>query len=487
MHRGPAGIKSLNADSDWINAGSDWPTQCFRHAKTATRSDRKKEGGGMIGIVGPEDSVSQVLNLASSMGVQNRLSALIYSDPEDALSLVQQASDGYTIFLFTGRIPYALTRAGRPSAVRLDYIPHDALDLMRVLARMLIDYAPSGKVARISLDSVEEDVANQVVEDLGGAPTQVHTIPFVLKSDGASFSVEEVALKHVRMLESDLAETALTCIQSVFHWLQSRHYPVIRVTHAQAVIRASLEKSLLVDQLARASRAETAVILLSPTKSAARPTTDLFMDLVRETALSSGAEIVHTSDGESKLITTRSGVEKWLHDYQRSSKLFEGEFAQKIRAGVGLGESVALAEQNSRAALDFSHRNSQLFMVTADGESLSFGPNAMTYQSNEVRTELLNFSTAVGLSPVSLQGLVHALRLIDASALTANQLAASYNVSARTARRYLSALISVGLAELVGKKVASKAGRPQQMYRVDVDHLAQILDGRSRSSISGVR
>ena len=68
--------------------------------------------------------------------------------------------------------------------------------------------------------------------------------------------------------------------------------------------------------------------------------------------------------------------------------------------------------------------------------------------------------------------LTRALRQVDPTAMTASDLALAYGIEARSARRLITALRRAGIATSNGRQGGPRAGRPQTVYRIDLDRLA---------------
>jgi predicted ArsR family transcriptional regulator len=146
---------------------------------------------------------------------------------------------------------------------------------------------------------------------------------------------------------------------------------------------------------------------------------------------------------------------------------------------VGFGASVAIAEQNARLALAMGGRDGALHVGFPDGEVLRADPGrpATTYRLRETRHATERVARELGIGPLALTRLTRALRQIDPSAVTASDLAKAYGIEARSARRLMTALTRAGFATRSGRQGGPRAGRPQIVYRIDMDRLAGAASG----------
>ncbi|MQA81998.1 MAG: hypothetical protein GEV10_26590 [Streptosporangiales bacterium] len=429
----------------------------------------------MIGVVGPRDSVAQVEDVARQMSLSVPLAPRPYRTPGSVVDLAAELDETCSVILFTGRVPFALASSVLRPRSHLEYIPHEGADLLRVVARLLMSSTLDAGEFRVSLDSIETALAREVCADVGVGADGIRTIPLVLRDSGAGFSADEVARQHQELYATGEVDICLTCLDSVHRLLRRRGVPVERITHARMVVRAALERCLLATRLDRASAAQIAVCLVAPSVRA-RDSGDSLLDaLVRDTAMGMAADLVDGFPPHAKLVTTRGAVERWLAgEAGAGTKLRETEFAGIADLGVGFGATVVLAEQNARRALTHAQREGRPYVMRDDGLTSPADPSRPAYRARVTQPATLAISREVGLSPVSLQRLVHVLHRIDSQTVTAAGLASSYGVSPRSARRLLAKLVAGGYAVSVGTEQGGGAGRPQAVYDVRLDRL--VLD-----------
>jgi len=93
-----------------------------------------------------------------------------------------------------------------------------------------------------------------------------------------------------------------------------------------------------------------------------------------------------------------------------------------------------------------------------------------------------------GIGPMTLSRLQTALATIGRSDVTAKELARAYGVETRSARRLLNALLKAGIAEQHGALSPPRAGRPQVLYKINVEALLDpATDGGSSFPASATR
>lgn len=360
----------------------------------------------MIGIIGPRDSVAQVMDVARHMRLDVPLLPRWYREPGDVVELTRELDAACSVLLYTGRVPFALAGGALTTNARLEYIPHEGIDLMRVLARLLFDSQRS-EPPRVSLDSIDTVVAEEIFLELGLGRDRLRSIPLVLGEDAVGFSTTEIARRHQELVEAGQVDFCLTCLDSVYRWLQRHDVPAQRITHARMVIRSALERCVLETRLNRASAAQIAVALIAPSlgpeTGGGRPF--LVEALARDAAVQMDAELVDRSSAASTLVTTRGAVERWLGEVCRGdAKLSEADFVRLTDIGVGFGETRTVAEQHARRALTLARRERRPHVVRDDGAAVAADTMALAYQARVTETDKLRLSREIGLSPSRCSG-----------------------------------------------------------------------------------
>ncbi len=178
------------------------------------------------------------------------------------------------------------------------------------------------------------------------------------------------------------------------------------------------------------------------------------------------------SDGSFLIHTTRGAVTAQLAlvDAADDDSTAHGD---GLLIGYGVGATVARAEANARQAATLGRHSGGTQVVLDDGTVLRVGDRGAIpgYRLRETDPRLLAHARAIGLGPFTVTRLATALAKLDPAAVTARDLATAYGVTARSALRLLTKLERSGIATALGTRVAPRAGRPQTVYRVDLDRL----------------
>lgn len=438
----------------------------------------------MIGVIGPEDSIRLVLDVAEGEGRVNEVMARAYTDPQQAVELARELDELCQVLLFTGRIPFAFAEARSDLRSDVDFIPHGGIDLYRVLARMLI--AGAGKLPVVSVDTIDAATVQETYHDIDVEPP-ADILP-VAGPDGLLFSsIGEITAFHRERYESGAVQACVTCLEAVHRELAAAGVPVWRVEHTRASVREALLRAFLAAEVRQSRATQIAVMMVSLTPPQRRLHNHYEGERLRlrlHEALLQHAERMRgrltSLDDNTFLITTTRGTVEGAIARQRSghaSLLTVRGLDVAYTVGFGAGNTIAAAEDNARKALELARVSGNVYVVFPDGEIYSTKEVVVPKRLRETAPVVLRLSEQLGLGPLSTRRLLEALHQLDPAEVTARSLADAYGVEVRSARRLLNSLLVAGFAEEAGVHVSTGAGRPQRVYRVDMRRLSEALAG----------
>ena len=428
----------------------------------------------MIGVVGSADSTARLQQVAADLSMSGQILVRSYDVLEQAADLAAELDAVCNVLLFTGLVPYELTRERRPGLhSRAQYVPHGGIDLYRTLALLLSER--QGTLPRLSLDTIPEDLAREGFEDLGFDPPE-HVLSIQSPGTRSTRSTADVMEFHEQLYRRGEVELCLTCLGSVARELESRGILVVRVQHTRSALRDSLLTAALTDRVVRGEDAQTAVAALTA-DSAARGNKRKLRSAATALAAAVHGTAAEAEDGTQLIHTTRGSVERLLARSRWQWWRLGGELSAPVgtRFGFGVGATVADAESNARRSLQLAGIGEDIHLVLADGTivnaSTSSGSRGRLARLLHTDDRVLTHARQVGLTAVTLARLAAALRNLDVTGFTARELADVYGVETRSARRLLTTLIESGVASEAGQQGGPGAGRPQTVYRIDVEKL----------------
>jgi hypothetical protein len=422
----------------------------------------------MIGVVGSSDSVRLVSEVAKEMALAESVITRAYRNPEDAPAAASEIARACSIILFTGRVPFALARARLELATASDYIPHSGVDLYRTLVVLLRRF--DGKLPRVSIDTIGGSVVRENFDEIGVPPPEnIFDLEPVLAEGGAG--TDAIATFHEQLYRDGAVDLCVTCLSSVRDRLEASGVPVERVKHTRGAVRDSLRRAALTSQLQRSEAAQVAV--LGATGHPEMTDDDESLDtLIRVLADQLQGSVVATEGVRPTIATTRGVLERELARLGAVHDALERMGALDAWVGVGLGYSLAQAEEQANYALTVAAATHDHHVVLPDGTARRLVDGAESLlRVRDTGQRLQAAARLGGVGPMTLSRLQAALATIGRSDVTAKELGRAYGVEPRSARRLLNALIKAGVAEPLGAQSAPRAGRPQVIYKIDLEAL----------------
>jgi hypothetical protein len=437
----------------------------------------------MIGIIGPGDSIETVLAVAREENLEERTLARAYESLDEAPIIAHELDQVCRVILFTGRAPFVVGTHGAALRARVQFVPHAGADLYRALIFVLREFA--GTLPRLSIDTIEEPIVAETYRDLGLAPPP-RVIPLSTDADEPAIrSAADLVAAHRALYDAHEVDLCLTCVGSVYRHLTAAGVRAVRVTHTRSAIREALRQADLAARLAQTEATQPAALMISiPERSEAEENLgpyeaqrrrlrdhQMLLDIAdrlqgRLVDLGGGRFVVYTSRG-----MVEASISRLMDGYDspfRTERLPSG-----AQVGIGLGGTVAAAEENAQRALVMGERGGDLHIAFPGGEVFRVSSDRRTfrYRLRETDDASVRLGRELGLGPLAVARLTSALRQVDPTAVTASELARAYGIETRSARRLMAALHRVGIATKLGRQGGGRAGRPQTVYCIDVARL----------------
>ena len=439
----------------------------------------------MIGVVGSADSVQLLTQVAKEMALGEDMILRAYRSPEDAPNLAAEIDPACSFVLFTGRVPFALTQARIELTALSDYIPHSGVDLYRTLVVLLRRFG--GQLPRVSIDTIDGAVVRENFDEVGLAPPDhVFDLDPVLSGGGAGTS--DIATFHQHAYQNGGVDLCITCLSSVRDRLESAGVPVERVEHTHGSFRDSLRRATLASQLHRSESSQVAALSVTG-QGPAKFDGSTMDDLLSVLAGHLQGNLLRTDDSMPTIVTTRGAVERQLVGSGALQRALARLAPLDAWIGVGLGHSSSHACEQASYAITVATATREHQVVLPDGTVRRLLDGADSRLRVRDTGERLQAAARLGgIGPMTLSRLQTALATIGRSDVTAKELARAYGVETRSARRLLNALLKAGIAEQHGALSPPRAGRPQVLYKINVEALLDpATDGGSSFPASATR
>ncbi|GAA0912959.1 hypothetical protein [Nonomuraea longicatena] len=398
--------------------------------------------GIVIGVVGPHDLVDDV---AATCEEQPGVSALRldYDHESQAPAIVEAHAASVEGWLFTGIVPYMLTRDAEMLSRPAAFVDYTGATLLSALVRLQHE---GHDVTTLSIDTLSPaDVTSTFAE--AGLPTdRLRTL---------GYRSEMTSGKAIAFHRRGPARVAITCLSSVHEALRGEMH-VLRLAPSVHSVRVALRQLLLTAEGQAQEDAQIALGLIE---------VDGEEGLLRE-ATALGGTLAGFRGGTHLLVTTRGPLSDATRGFTGLPMLGRlAEQSRMVRVGFGLGRSAAEAESLARRALARARRIGDVAAVLslrADTDIVL--ESVATAPAGEQNLSVL--ARRVGLSVPTLERLLEARDAAGGEPLTTREIAERLAVQQRTARRMLHRLELAGLAERTGNLTSGSSGRPLTLYRL---------------------
>lgn len=155
-----------------------------------------------------------------------------------------------------------------------------------------------------------------------------------------------------------------------------------------------------------------------------------------------------------------------LRDYLRKS----GDLMAAI--GYGLGSELRQAEANAVDACKESRINAcnESFLIRENKDLIGlFGSGNDLAIQGAITPYMRELSDRTGLSTLTIQKLISALRIIGTEEVTTQELSRVLHITIRSVNRIISALVRYNLAQVLYVRQTNTKGRPSKVYRILLD------------------
>lgn len=414
----------------------------------------------VVGVVGPHDLVDSVATVCEEQpGVV--VHRLPYQHESRARDVTAAHAAEVDAWLFTGIVPYALSRDGltRPAG----YVDYSGATLLQALVRLL---RAGHDVTRVSVDTLDTAQVHSTFADAGVPVDRVATLPYRQGPAGAG----GFAAFHRRHAARVAGAVAITCVSSVYDELAGE-LTVFRLAPSAQSVRTALRQLLL---LATSQVQEDAQIALGLVELDPPGQLD---DLAHEVR-ALGGSLSRKADSTWLIVTTRGPLSEATHGFTALPLLhgLDGE-SGTVRVGFGLGRGAAEAERLARRALARARSHGSLAAVVSMRNDLDILLEASAdagppYGSRPEHGPAVLASRA-GLSVATVDRLREIAAAAPERLLTTRDVADGLGVQPRTARRMLQRLEMAGVAERAGTTESragsdsgAGTGRPLTVYRI---------------------
>ncbi|WP_102349648.1 hypothetical protein [Bacillus sp. Marseille-P3661] len=427
-----------------------------------------------LGIVGPEDSVKLILDVADEFSDIINI-PFVYKRFEESREIVNKAKDEVDVWLFSGQAPYAFAEEYLINQNGF-YPPLNGSSLSKVL--LDISYKDKKSLNKLSIDTIPQNEVLETFTELGLNTGELQLLPYK-----GYKPKDELVDFHYQLYKKGIVESCITYIRSVYETLNNMNVPVYRIKPTRMVIRETISIASQKSEMLHFKSSQISVLILqiydmnnligenSVSFDAYRLNLKL-QDIIIEFTESISGSFIQLGNDKFIIFSTRGALES-----QNNNEIFT--LLEKVilittltaNIGIGYGKTVFGAEQNAYLALNHAKNNGKNIAMLANENGVIEGPlqkqNSLSFSYRSEDLELIEKLKNAGVNISTFNKILSIQDNLGQGSINSTNLAKWLDMTQRNARRILSDLEKHNLAKIVGIETSSTRGRPSKIYRVE--------------------
>lgn len=428
-----------------------------------------------LGIVGPQDSVNLISNVADEFSDRLIKKPFIYTRFEETKDIINEHKDEVDVWLFSGQAPFAIAQPFLED--QNGFFPHlNGSSLTKVL--LDIAYKDQKKLSKLSFDTIPSDEVYETFTELELNTTELMLYPYT-----GYKPTEELVDYHYQLFKKGKVENCITCIHSVYESLKKINVPTYRIKPTKMVIRETILMACQKSEIIQFKNSQVSVLILqiyemnkliaenSASFDAHRLNLKI-QEIIIDFAENILGSFMHQGNGKFIIFSTRGSLENHNNNNNISIFLEKITIITKLNAniGIGYGKTIFGAEQNAYLALNYAKQYQNNCIMLANESGIIEGPlqdeKSFSYSYRSDDTLVTNKLKLSGVNISTYNKIISIQDKHGTGSISAYELAQWLGMTQRNARRILSDLKKHELAEVVGEEAPVTRGRPRKIYRV---------------------
>jgi hypothetical protein len=428
-----------------------------------------------IGIVGPADSVQQIMSVAQEF--ENvAFTPFIYEDVYQVEHLILSNNKPIDQWFFSGILNY--NYAIKKNLVTESQATHPPLYGSSFFGTLIEAQLDANTVfKKISMDTIPETEIKKALSFYQLESLEYTSFPF-----NDYTYIHKLADFHEKVYKDGDSDVAITSASHAYHKLKERGIPVYRITPSYLSIRLSLQLLVERAQADRFKKSQIAIIgcqvdyLLKQkdetfyTFRMKHKELDIIKSLLTLAEKINGS-YVRLGDGLFFIYATRGEINHSTENYIfQLSKALNDTDQWKVKFSIGFGENASQAEQHVQIGfkqkLDV-HDHSIIMIdenlaITSKGGSDA--DDDFQFQTTSIGEEWERKIRKSGISVKVVSKLVSLTKHYNRTEFSSQDLSLWLKCSERNARRILLNLEKSKVIEQCGENQSETRGRPRKLY-----------------------
>ncbi|WHX98707.1 hypothetical protein [Neobacillus sp. DY30] len=426
-----------------------------------------------VGIIGPDDSVQLISEIAMEYSDHIQPVPFIYSNTNEASDLIQKNQQAVDLWILAGP---ALYNSFLESGVNQPFflLKLDGASLTKTLVE--IGYNDKKALESISIDMLTERDVYETYNDLYISSNQVYVQEYTHETP-----LESLLTFHQNLYQKGKVELCITCLRSIYDQLRLENIPAYRVTPTRSNIRETLSTAIQQWETMHFKQSQIAAILVKiqgiekkdDHHMVSYELHRLILDIqaaILNFAESISGSFITIGTGAFVIFSTRGSVQET--EKPIGSLLEELSLISDLPSniGIGYGDTALSAEENARLALNHAQNYDSFCAFLVDNNGSIEGPleekEVITFKYRTENKEISDKLKHSGITITTFNKILSVQKRVGNGTITATQIADTLKMTPRNARRILTGLLDQGIAEIIGDEAPTSKGRPRKIYRV---------------------
>ncbi|KIL39051.1 hypothetical protein SD70_22710 [Gordoniibacillus kamchatkensis] len=427
-----------------------------------------------IGIIGPNTTVNRIINLATELEKGMEFVPFPYKEVHETETIVQEHDHQIDIWVFSGQISYQLARRTLKSDENLVYVSPTESGIYKCFLNMAADLNKA--LERVSIDELSSIYLQEALEQLDRVPEHIF-----VKTFNVDTQLNELIEFHLNLWNEGKTDGALTSFEATYLALKEAGVPAYWINPSLFEIRQTLR--ILSEKVKALYFKDTQIGVEiieienfdKIVEKAKSPYHLQYLELRLKEALLKLCEkldgsLLEKGNGHYFIFSTRGAIEREITMLQNIVTQLALESDTSVAVGIGYGKTVFSAEINAWSAIKHSKEKPErgIVVVQENGtvvESVGTGEE-LAYSFRMDDTALLEKLKKGSISLKTYNRIEALTRRMGKSDFTTKDLATYLYWDERNARRIVSYLCEVDLAECIGEVPNTSRGRPSKNYRL---------------------
>ncbi|MEH7309087.1 hypothetical protein [Neobacillus drentensis] len=425
------------------------------------------------GIIGPNDSVQLITEIANEYRDRLQPVPYIYQLPEEATNIVLNNQDVIDLWILAGP---ALFNPFQKSAVKQPFflLQLDGASLTKTLVD--IGYNDQRSLERISIDTLSERDVYETYRDLGIPSDQIYVHEYTNETP-----LENLLAFHQKLIQDGKVDISITSLRSIYDQLSSQNITTYWVAPTRSNIRRTLSSAVQQWETIHFKQSQIAAILVKVQGMEKKADHNMVSYDIHRLSLEIQAAILNFAESISGsfvtigigifvIFSTRGSLEEPENSVTSLLERLALIADLPSNIGIGYGDTALTAEENARLALNHAQNYDSFCAFLVDHNGTIEGPlkeqETISFQYRTENKEISEKLKHSGITITTFNKILSVQNRMGNGSITSTQVAEWLKMTPRNARRILTGLVEEGMAEIIGDEAPSSKGRPRKIYRV---------------------